>query len=182
MSISELLYNIKTNTEYYIFYLVDLVFGRNHIDNALSHIYIGNIYSALNEDILKENNIKVIINCTTDIPFTDFKQIKYKYRFKIDDDLSRKHKDNMRHNIDKYVEHLRRHVLNGENVLVHCRAGVQRSASVVVGYLMKYEHMYLTEAVDYLQDIRDCIFRPMPHFLMPLKSYEQSLRQRIFKS
>ena len=53
--------NIKTNLEYYFFYIVDLVFGRNHIDKVSNHLYIGNIYTALNEDILRENNIETVI-------------------------------------------------------------------------------------------------------------------------
>ena len=65
---------IKTNIEYYFFFFIDLIFGRNHIDKVMDNLYIGNIYTALNEDILRQYDIEVVVNCTTDIPFleTDF--------------------------------------------------------------------------------------------------------------
>ena len=74
--------NIKTNLEYYFFYIVDLVFGRNHIDKVFNHLYIGNIYTALNIDILREHNIEVVVNCTTDIPFLENDFIKDGYRWR----------------------------------------------------------------------------------------------------
>jgi dual specificity phosphatase 12 len=39
----------------------------------------------------------------------------------------------------------------GINVLVHCRAGQQRSAAVIAAYLMKTTHMTPDEAVSYVK-------------------------------
>lgn len=169
-------HKIRTFIEYYFFYFIDILFSRNHIDNVLPNLYIGNIYTALNKDILTKNNIDVIINCSTDIPFIKLDSIKMTYRFPIDDDLSEKHIDNMAQNIDKYVDIIRTHIKNNHNVYVHCRAGIQRSPSVIIGYLIKYNDMDLTQAIHYLRSVRNGVFRPENHFYKSLKSYELSIR------
>ena len=165
--------NIKTNLEYYFFYIVDLIFGRNHIDKVLNHLYIGNIYTALNEDILIENNIEVIVNCTTDIPFLENDFIKDGYRCPLEDDKSKEQIDNMLASLDSILDIIRGHTENKQNVFIHCRAGVQRSATIVVGYLMKYNHMSLGRAMTYLKHIRDCVFYPQPNFIESLQKYER---------
>ena len=168
--------NIKTNLEYYFFYIVDLVFGRNHIDKFSNYLYIGNIYTALNEDILREHNIEVVVNCTTDIPFLETDLIKDGYRCPLEDDKSKEQNDNMLESFDSILDIIKKHIESRQNVFVHCRAGVQRSATIVVGYLMKYNQMSLEQAMTYLKYIRDCVFYPQANFIEALKTYEQTLK------
>ncbi len=54
-------------------------------------------------------------------------------------------------------------------VLVHCFYGASRSASIVIGYLIKHERMRYHEALEYLQ-----ILRPGVH---PNDGFEKQLRQ-----
>ena len=169
-------HKIRTFIEYYFFYFIDILFSRNHIDNVLPNLYIGNIYTALNREILTKNNIDVIINCSTDIPFIELDSIKMTYRFPIEDDLSDQHVDNMAQNIGKYVDIIRKHIKNNNNVYVHCRAGIQRSPSVIIGYLIKYNDMDLAQAISYLRSVRNGVFRPENHFYKSLKSYELNIR------
>lgn len=168
--------NIKTNFEYYFFYIVDLFFGRNHIDRVINHLYIGNIYTALNEDILRENNIQVVVNCTTDIPFLDADFIKDGYRCELEDDKSQEQMEHMLSSFKYILDIIKTHIDNNENVFVHCRAGVQRSASIVVAYLMKYNNFELKDAITYLKSIRYCVFNPQPNFITSLKSFENILQ------
>lgn len=167
--------NIKTNLEYYFFYIVDLIFGRNHIDKILNHLYIGNIYTALNKDMLREHNIEVVVNCTTDIPFLETDFIKDGYRCPLEDDKSKEQIDNMLASLDSILDTINKHIENNQKVFVHCRAGVQRSATIVVGYLMKYNKMSLVCAITYLKHIRDCVFYPQANFIESLNTYEQTL-------
>ncbi|XP_072543446.1 dual specificity protein phosphatase 19b [Salminus brasiliensis] len=55
-------------------------------------------------------------------------------------------------------------------VLVHCNAGVSRSASVAIGYLMARQKMPFEEAFDRVKSARPSI-RPNPGFLIQLKEY-----------
>lgn len=60
-----------------------------------------------------------------------------------------------------------------ENVLVHCRAGVSRSASVVIAYLMLYENMDFDTAMEHLRKVRPCI-SPNYGFMRQLRSLNNS--------
>jgi len=62
----------------------------------------------------------------------------------------------------------------GGRVLVHCAAGVSRSASVVISYLMKLKHIRAAEAIDMVKQVRPFI-NPNPGFLRQLKQYEKAL-------
>ncbi|XP_067303532.1 dual specificity protein phosphatase 19b [Pseudorasbora parva] len=55
-------------------------------------------------------------------------------------------------------------------VLVHCNAGVSRSASVVIGFLMSQEKMSFDEAFSAVKTARPSI-QPNPGFISQLKKY-----------
>lgn len=166
---------IKTNIEYYFFFFIDLIFGRNHIDNVMDNLYIGNIYTALNEDILRQYDIEVVVNCTTDIPFLETDFIKDGYRCALEDDKSKKQMENMLSSFDYILDIINTHIDNNENVFVHCRAGIQRSASIIVAYLMKYNGYNLDTAITYLKNVRNCVFYPEINFITSLEELEKNL-------
>ncbi|EFJ47476.1 hypothetical protein VOLCADRAFT_74968, partial [Volvox carteri f. nagariensis] len=58
-------------------------------------------------------------------------------------------------------------------VLVHCMAGVSRSASVAVAYLMWSEHLSYVEAFKHVKAARPCIY-PNLGFLLQLWEWESS--------
>ncbi|XP_076472329.1 dual specificity protein phosphatase 19-like [Babylonia areolata] len=60
-------------------------------------------------------------------------------------------------------------------VLVHCNAGVSRSATIVLAHLMKTQGMSLNDAFTYLRSKRSSSF-PNSGFMIQLKNYEDSLR------
>lgn len=96
--------------------------------------------------------INVIINCTKDIPFkcTHVEQI----RVPIDDHPSNKPL------LDALAPHviytMNERLRGGKKIYVHCRAGVQRSASVVVRYLSQY--MSLEDSLNYVKEKRPIVF------------------------
>lgn len=57
------------------------------------------------------------------------------------------------------------------NVLVHCMAGVSRSPSIIIAYLMKSKKLKFREAYDYVKCHRPVIC-PNEGFLKQLKNYE----------
>ncbi|XP_075162342.1 MAP kinase-specific phosphatase [Haematobia irritans] len=54
-------------------------------------------------------------------------------------------------------------------ILVHCNAGVSRSASVVIAYLMKYHNMDFETAYSHVKSLRECI-QPNDGFMKQLRS------------
>lgn len=65
-----------------------------------------------------------------------------------------------------------------ENILIHCRGGINRSATVVIGYLMIKENMTLKEAFDLVKSKRPKIC-PHIEYIKQLKEYEYNLRGEI---
>lgn len=59
----------------------------------------------------------------------------------------------------------------GSKVLVHCKMGVSRSASVVIAYAMKAYNWSFRKALEYVQSKRTCI-KPNKHFQLQLETYQ----------
>lgn len=63
---------------------------------------------------------------------------------------------------------------DGSKVLVHCKMGVSRSASVVIAYAMKAYDWTFSEALDHVKTQRNCI-KPNKNFLTQLETYQGML-------
>lgn len=59
----------------------------------------------------------------------------------------------------------------GSKVLVHCKMGVSRSASVVIAYAMKAYSWSFRKAFDHVRSKRTCI-KPNKHFIVQLETYQ----------
>lgn len=62
----------------------------------------------------------------------------------------------------------------GSNVLVHCKMGISRSASVVIAYAMKAYGWTFNEALDHVKHNRNCV-KPNKNFLNQLETYQGML-------
>jgi len=62
--------------------------------------------------------------------------------------------------------------MDGATTIVHCQAGISRSATICMAYLMRKRGYNLDEAFEYLKKCRECI-GPNFGFLGQLKLYEQ---------
>ena len=122
-------------------------------DLIIDNIYLGNGYNAANYDLLKNIDIKMIINITDELSnyFTDefdYLQIKI-----LDNDSSfiTPHLDLFFDKIDFFNK-------NKEgNILIHCYMGSSRSASFVIAYLMKYHKKNYEDAYNFLNIKRETI-------------------------
>jgi len=62
----------------------------------------------------------------------------------------------------------------GSCILVHCAAGVSRSATIVISYIMKKKRMPYEEAYHFVKEKR-LIISPNEGFIRQLKIYEEML-------
>jgi len=62
----------------------------------------------------------------------------------------------------------------GRKVLVHCKAGQSRSATIVISYLIRTNHWTLQQAYKYVQDRRPAV-SPNLGFIAQLINFEQAV-------
>lgn len=122
-------------------------------------LYVGNWDSSSDQDLLKE--IGAIINCTSAVNKNfDDHQTNY-LRIRLPEKGLEKYRSGFEF-IEKYLS-------NGENVLVHCAAGVSRSVSIIIGYLILKKKWSFNLSYKYVSSIR----RNVPNPLM----YEKELSE-----
>ena len=68
--------------------------------------------------------------------------------------------------------------LSGGKILVYCRAGQSRSATLCIAYFMKYHHMAYEDAFQFVRQCRP-IIHPNIGFIRQLKEFEVKLRARL---
>lgn len=110
-----------------------------------------------------------VINCTKDLPMVNS---KYGTRLAVNDDLRPESIEIMRQSIPLITRYIDEHVSKGHNVLVHCAAGQQRSAAVIVAYLIKYKGMTLDQAINYVKSKKPDAFLTGVNFIEALKNLE----------
>lgn len=119
-------------------------------NEIIKGLWVGNMISSQDANFLKKNNIQVIINCTMDVPNRFSSTTEY-LRIPLNDSRKQIDIDKMKKFLPKTVEFLHdRYFKNKKNVLVHCHAGVQRSATVVAAYLGKATNSNLDSVVKYI--------------------------------
>lgn len=140
---------------------------------VLDRVWIGGHSTATNESFMRENNIGLIVNCTRHVP-SPFRDDIATYRIPIDDHPEWK---------SLFQQHLRivaqqiHTVLteSHQSVLVHCHAGVSRSATVVGAYLIIYRDFSVDDAIGTIQARKPETFRPSPIF----KDILQNIQKQV---
>ncbi len=94
-------------------------------------------------------------------------------------DIDDRDRCNIKAHFDPCIAFINKHVKQGTSVYVHCAAGVSRSASIVIAYLMKEFNMSYDIAFSQLKACRPVI-DPNNGFRKQLKTYEEELRMKGF--
>lgn len=72
------------------------------------------------------------------------------------------------------LDFIEKAISSGGCVLVHCNAGISRSATIVLAYLIKHNNMSLNDAFNFLRSKRPSSF-PNPGFMIQLQTFAESL-------
>jgi hypothetical protein len=96
------------------------------------------------------------------------------YRFVDIDDHPR---CNIKVHFDPCIKFINEHMRQGTSVFVHCVAGVSRSASIVIAYMMRELHLCYDDAFSQLHACRP-IIDPNQGFRKQLKEYEEELHMK----
>lgn len=128
-------------------------------------LWIGSERDSEDAGAALKHNVGLIVNCTRDIPFTvpGVKHVRVPLH-----DSPAETSTFLRH-FAKAVGAIDEHLQKGDTVLVHCFAGISRSASVVAAYLMLREGLTPREAIKRIQGCKPETFGRSPNFLEALE-------------
>ncbi|CAE7726470.1 DUSP9 [Symbiodinium sp. CCMP2592] len=116
----------------------------DNVDEIVENLYLGGITAAHETENLVEQGIRAVVCCVreTEFPSYDFnKQIHY---FRVDvEDVSI---EPIEYFWPEAMQFIHEHHSKGLPVFVHCRAGVSRSASTVIAYLVSQLGFTLKDA------------------------------------
>ncbi len=140
-----------------------------------NRIFIGNSDAAKNREFLKSNNIKAVLNCTTDVPNYSRNDAGIEYmRIPVEDSLKEKDYKLMFKYLPVAVEFIHKHAdIENHNILIHCWAGQQRSAVTVLAYLITKKGKTLEAATKCMMVKRPEVFHcgKTINFDVSLKKY-----------
>ncbi|XP_023216722.1 dual specificity protein phosphatase 22-like [Centruroides sculpturatus] len=138
----------------------------NGMNKVLPGLYIGNIRDSKDQEQLKANEITHIISI-----HDNAKQLYQDKKY-----LCIQASDSPDQNISQYFpqcnEFIHRARTNGGSVLIHCLAGVSRSATVAAAYIMSSTTLNARDAVKVIRTVR-AIANPNFGFEKQLKNFER---------
>ena len=150
-----------------------------HAQQIVPGLWLGNRRTIIgDDDFLNKYKIDVVISAMTDGEYDDYMidavdmEGREWHRLVIDDEPAEP--------IEVYFDfvHLviRKALENNKRVLVHCSAGVSRSATLVAAYLIKEQGLTAQGAINHIISRRECIC-PNDGFRRKLKElYEEQKR------
>jgi protein-tyrosine phosphatase len=131
------------------------------VTEIIPHLWLGNEKSSHCKKFLNKYNIKHIIRVLPNKENTHSKKrvygnVSYLNIPIVDSDTCFKDLYEFFESTNNYIH---RALNNNEPVLVHCKRGHHRSASVIAAYLIKHLNIHHNRAVWYINYIRPCALR-----------------------
>uniref|UniRef100_A0A915L646 protein-tyrosine-phosphatase n=1 Tax=Romanomermis culicivorax TaxID=13658 RepID=A0A915L646_ROMCU len=136
----------------------------------LPFVYLGSQQDVLDEETLKKYGIEFVLNLSTTCPKPDHLQEEHFLRIPVQDSYS----EELLPYFEEAFEFLDKVREASGVALIHCLAGISRSPTLAIAYVMRYLHMSQDEAYRYVKEKRPSI-SPNFNFLGQLLEYEQYL-------
>ncbi|XP_072887559.1 dual specificity protein phosphatase 10-like [Hemitrygon akajei] len=141
----------------------------------LPFLYLGNERDAQDLARMQQLNVGFVINVTTHLPLYHAQGGALRYKRLPATDNG---KQNLRQYFEEAFEFIEEAQESGKGVLIHCQAGVSRSATLVIAYLMKHTLMTMTDAYKYVKGKRP-IISPNLNFMGQLLEFEMDLNKGL---
>lgn len=143
-------------------------------DQITKNLYIGDLNDAQNLEGLNRENITHIVNCT-DIP-NAFPNQKYYIRLGLKDDPTFGRED-LFEVLEPSYRYIKAVIKRNPNakILIHCRAGISRSASIAIYALMRLYGLDYKHSLEMVRAARP-IVNPNPWYEKQLRDVESMLK------
>jgi len=147
-------------------------------NEIIPNLFLGDITASKNRDFYESVNIGMVVNCSKTIPFLEGGTFK-KVRVPVDDNLQEEEIQNLAKWSPKIIRQIWEEYSKGTVILVHCHAGMQRSAAVVAMFLMFYQRCNHQEAISRIRKRRPIVFQPGINFYKAIIKFETSMNEAI---
>lgn len=132
------------------------------------HLFLSSARAVIKER-MRTLGITNIVNCTAELPAFSLHNIKC-LQIHVWDTPS----EALETHFDTCADEIHKIHKRGGKTLVHCVAGISRSPSICMAYLMKYERLTLEQTYHHIKNIRPVI-HPNEGFWCQLIKYERRL-------
>jgi len=137
----------------------------------IPRLWLGNKKASTDTDFIRRNGINVVFNATKDLPFSPL--IAHQYRVPVDDNLQPAEISNMANWSPEIVYKLVTEYRRGGVILVHCFAGMQRSAAIVAMALIALTGQPSSKVMSYIRSRRSVAFFPEANFKESILAFER---------
>lgn len=138
------------------------------VGSMFEFLYFGSQDVACDASILNTLQITDILSVGVTVP--TYKHLKYKFIEAYD--LPSFNMKNIFNECFIYIENIR---LMNRRVFVHCNAGISRSPTIIIAYIMRYFKIGFEDAFKIVKEKRTTI-NPNAGFISQLKDYENYLK------
>ena len=135
--------------------------------HIVDSLYLGDRNDAFSKEFMS-NHPTAILNCAKDVPMSPHGVASMHLML---DDIET---ERITPHFSRAIEFIEREMAMGRRVLVHCAAGISRSASMVIAYLMYTRGMSFNDAYAYVKDRRN-IVNPNMGFVFQLHAFGEAL-------
>eukprot|EP01017_Pseudomicrothorax_dubius_P036688 TRINITY_DN5277_c0_g1_i1.p1 TRINITY_DN5277_c0_g1~~TRINITY_DN5277_c0_g1_i1.p1 ORF type:complete len:223 (+),score=38.34 TRINITY_DN5277_c0_g1_i1:49-669(+) len=141
-------------------------------------LFLGNMGDAMDLELLQKCNITSVLSVADETNII-YPRTLIKSHLKVNYVVDSPYFD-IKPYFNDCIDFIERRRKKGDNVLVHCMAGISRSATVVIAYMMKVYGYSVREAFKYIASLRP-IIKPNSGFYYQLREFEQELFNVISK-
>jgi protein-tyrosine phosphatase len=151
------------------------MFIENPMNLIINNLYLGDFHSSYDIQLMKKYNIKHIIRIMPEFDKSRMiSGIQYIHIPIKDKDTCNIQLNNLLNFTSDYIA---KQLLRKENVLVHCKRGHHRSATIISAFLVKYLNVDSNIAAKYINSIRPCAMRRDICMLYGLKKFEENIQK-----
>ena len=150
-------------------------YHKTHASELTDQLYLA-ACRAVTSKCLLDLGITSIVNATLELPTVAY-QKQETIQIAVEDRVSSK----LNIYFDLIADKIQQVHLGGGKILIYCRAGQSRSATLCIAYFMKYHDMTYDEAFQYVRGRRP-IIHPNVGFISQLREYEKRLKTTSSKN
>ena len=141
----------------------------------IPNVYLGNRNSARDKELL--DKIYLVVNCSEELTFYSGKTKNF--RVNVPDNLSLDCNLKILVYVNQILPVMFKCYNEKKPILVHCRAGMHRSATVIACFLMKYFNFNKDSAIQFIKSKRYVAFFPGPNFDLSLELFYKNKLKKL---